>query len=102
MCIRDRILGSYGELPRARCAVRAIRRAERAVQPLTTGALRDALQPIYPGPQRPRRLAQAFQALRVAMNHEREELEALPSTAARRTRTGGRLCVIPYHALEDR
>jgi 16S rRNA (cytosine1402-N4)-methyltransferase len=82
--------------------VRAIRRAERAVQPLTTGALRDALAPIYPGPQRPRRLAQAFQALRVAVNHEMEELEALLETAARRTRPNGRLCVIAYHSLEDR
>ena len=98
----ERILGTYGELPRARSAVRAIRRAERAATPLTTGALRDALAPIYPGPQRPRRLAQAFQALRVAVNHEMEELEALLATAARRTRAKGRLCVIAYHSLEDR
>jgi 16S rRNA (cytosine1402-N4)-methyltransferase len=98
----ERILATYGELPRARSAVRAIRRAASATQPLTTGALREALAPIYPGPQRPRRLAQAFQALRVVVNHEMEELEALLDQAARRLRPKGRLCVIAYHSLEDR
>jgi 16S rRNA (cytosine1402-N4)-methyltransferase len=98
----ERILATYGELPRARSAVRAIRRAASATQPLTTGALREALAPIYPGPRRPRRLAQAFQALRVVVNHEMEELEALLDQAGRRLRPKGRLCVIAYHSLEDR
>jgi 16S rRNA (cytosine1402-N4)-methyltransferase len=98
----ERILVTYGELPRARAAVRAIRRAQAASHPLTTAALKDALAPLYPGPSRPRRLAQAFQALRVAVNREIEELEALLSGAERRTRPGGRLCVIAYHSLEDR
>lgn len=98
----ERILVTYGELPRARAAVRAIRRAQAASQPLTTAALRNALAPLYPGPSRPRRLAQAFQALRVAVNREIEELEALLAGAERRTRPGGRLCVIAYHSLEDR
>jgi 16S rRNA (cytosine1402-N4)-methyltransferase len=98
----ERILVTYGELPRARAAVRAIRRAQAASHPLTTAALKDALAPLYPGPSRPRRLAQAFQALRVAVNREIEELEALLAGAERRTRPGGRLCVIAYHSLEDR
>ena len=98
----ERILVTYGELPRARAAVRAIRRAQAASHPLTTAALKDALAPLYPGPSRPRRLAQAFQALRIAVNREIEELEALLAGAERRTRPGGRFCVIAYHSLEDR
>ena len=97
-----RILSSYGELPRARAAVRAIRRAAATHLPLTTGVLEEALRPLYPGPARPRRMAQAFQALRVAVNHEIEELEALLASAARVIRPGGTLCVIAYHSLEDR
>ncbi len=96
------ILATLGELPRARAAVRAIRRAAAARVPLTTRALTEALGPLYPGPARPRRLAQAFQALRVAVNRELEELQALLDSAARVIRPGGTLCVIAYHSLEDR
>ncbi len=96
------VLTSFGELPRARAAARAIRRAAAELKPLTTRALRDALQPIYPGPSRPRRIAQAFQALRIAVNRELEELSALLEIAARIVLPGGTLCVIAYHSLEDR
>lgn len=98
----EQALTTYGELPRARAAVRAIRRAAAEHQPLTTRVLRDALAPIYPGPSRPRRIAQAFQALRIVVNRELEELEALLETAARVVSPGGTLCVIAYHSLEDR
>jgi len=98
----ERALATYGELPRARAAVRAIRRAAAEHQPLTTRSLRDALAPIYPGPSRPRRIAQAFQALRITVNHELEELQALLDAAARIILPGGTLCVIAYHSLEDR
>ena len=96
------VLERYGELPRARAAVGAIRRAARVHDPLTTAALSAALEPLYPGPARPRRLAQAFQALRIAVNEEVEELTALLATAPRLVRPGGTLCVISYHSLEDR
>jgi 16S rRNA (cytosine1402-N4)-methyltransferase len=98
----ERTLREYGELPRARAAARAIQNALAAHAPLTTGALREALAPLYPGPSRPRRLAQAFQALRIAVNREIEELEALLQASARVIRPGGVLCVIAYHSLEDR
>lgn len=98
----ERILVTYGELPRARAAVRAIHRAAAAHAPLTTRLLEEALRPLYPGPSRPRRIAQAFQALRVAVNQEIEELTELLAAAGRVIRPGGILCVIAYHSLEDR
>ncbi len=97
-----RWLSEYGELPRARAAARAIRRQRHAVGHLTTRALREALEPLYHGPARHRRLAQAFQALRMAVNHEMEELRSLLDAAARVVRPGGTLVVIAYHSLEDR
>jgi 16S rRNA (cytosine1402-N4)-methyltransferase len=97
-----RWLSEYGELPRARVAARAIRRRRHESGPLTTRSLREALEPLYAGPARPRRLAQAFQAIRVAVNHEIEELESLLEAAARVVRPGGTLVVIAYHSLEDR
>ncbi|HKQ19691.1 MAG TPA: 16S rRNA (cytosine(1402)-N(4))-methyltransferase RsmH [Candidatus Eisenbacteria bacterium] len=97
-----RLFAELGELPKPRAAARAIYRAAAAHDPLTTRSLRDALASLYPGPARPRRLAQAFQALRMAVNHELEELEALLAAAARVIRPGGTLVVIAYHSLEDR
>jgi 16S rRNA (cytosine1402-N4)-methyltransferase len=91
-----------GELPRSRGAVRAIRAAQRAGIPLTTDALRAALEPLYRGPERPRRLSQAFQAIRIAVNRELAELDALLSFAPQVVRPGGTLCVISFHSLEDR
>jgi 16S rRNA (cytosine1402-N4)-methyltransferase len=95
-------LETYGELPRARAAVQAIRRAAREHDPLTTGTLRAALLPLFPGPARPRRLAQVFQALRIAVNRELEELAALLAAAPEVVRPGGTICIISYHSLEDR
>ncbi len=97
-----RLLSEYGELPRANTAARVLKRAVLAEGPLTTDALRAALSPLYPGPSRPRRLAQAFQALRIAVNDELGELAALLDAAARLVRPGGKLVVIAYHSLEDR
>lgn len=96
------VLETYGELPRARAAADAIRHAARERDPLTTGALRAALEPLFPGPARPRRLAQVFQALRIAVNQEVEELTALLAAAPSVIKPGGTLCVISYHSLEDR
>jgi 16S rRNA (cytosine1402-N4)-methyltransferase len=97
-----RVLTEYGEVPRARAVLGVIRRAAGTHRPLTTGALREALAPLFPGPVRPRRLAQVFQALRVAVNQELEELETLLDAAQGVVRPGGTLCVIAYHSLEDR
>ena len=96
------LLRELGEVPRSRAAVRAIRRAQVSAAPLTAEALRLALEPLYPGPARPRRLSQIFQALRIAVNRELDELESLLHGAASLLRPGGTLCVIAYHSLEDR
>ncbi len=43
-----------------------------------------------------------FQALRIFINRELEELESVLGQALERLSVGGRLCVISFHSLEDR
>jgi 16S rRNA (cytosine1402-N4)-methyltransferase len=93
---------TYGALPRGRAAARAVRRARDAHGVLTSRLVRQALEPLFPGPSRTRRLAQAFQALRIAVNDELGELRSLLDAATRVVRPGGTLVVIAYHSLEDR
>ena len=43
-----------------------------------------------------------FQAIRIAVNAELEQLEAVLAQSVRVMRKGARLCVISFHSLEDR
>jgi len=99
----SRILFEYGEERRARQVAAAISRA-RARRPIETT---DELVRIVAGAVGRRRggphpARRTFQALRIAVNRELEELAAsLPRTAGVLA-PGGRVVVISYHSLEDR
>ena len=99
----SRILFEYGEERRARQVAAAIARA-RARRPIETT---DELARVVAGAVGRRRggphpARRTFQALRIAVNRELEELAAsLPRTAGVLA-PGGRVVVISYHSLEDR
>ena len=97
-----RLLAEYGEEPRAR----AIARALIGRRPLhTTGQLAALVAEIvgYRGGQRRLHPAtRVFQALRIAVNDELNQLAAGLTAAVELLNPGGRLAVISYHSLEDR
>lgn len=98
-----RIVRDYGEERFAKAVARAITQA-RSVAPLET--TRD-LARIVAGAVRTRERGQdpatrTFQAVRIHVNRELEEIEQALPQAARLLNPGGRLAVISFHSLEDR
>lgn len=98
------ILFHYGEERAARRIARAIV-AERARAPIaTTARLAEIVAACLPRPKpgQSHPATRSFQALRIAVNTEFEELVAGLSAAERALRPGGLLAVVSFHSLEDR
>jgi len=98
-----RILRDYGEERRARRIARAIVRA-RSERPLvTTGALGQIVAAANPDREPGKHPAtRTFQAIRIHINRELEELRACLDNVCGLLTAGGRLVVISFHSLEDR
>ncbi len=94
-----------GEERYSRRIARAIVNA-RANEGLTrTRQLASVIESAVPRHYRQSRIhcaTRTFQALRIAVNHELEHLEASLRNAADVLAPGARLCVISFHSLEDR
>jgi 16S rRNA (cytosine1402-N4)-methyltransferase len=94
-----RVLFEYGEERRAWPLARAI--AHR--RPLsTTGELREAVASVTAMPARAKTLARVFQAFRILINDELEELRSGLLSLRGMLARGGRVVTIAYHSLEDR
>ena len=94
------VIFRYGEERRSRAIARAIIR-NRPV--LTTGQLEQVVARAVGGRRSGRHPAtRTFQALRIAVNQELEQVEAGLAAAGDLLKPGGRLVVIGYHSLEDR
>jgi 16S rRNA (cytosine1402-N4)-methyltransferase len=98
-----RVLRELGEERFARRIARAIVRA-RAEQPIvTTAQLRELVARAVPTRERGKDPAtRTFQAIRIHVNRELEELAAALPQAVAALAPHGRLAVISFHSLEDR
>ena len=98
-------LSQYGEERWAGRIARAIVQ-EREREPIkTTQALRKIVHRAIPRRFYSRRIDPAtrtFQALRIRVNDELENLKKILETAWKSLKSGGRMCVISFHSLEDR
>jgi 16S rRNA (cytosine1402-N4)-methyltransferase len=97
------VIGGYGEERFAKQVAAAIVAARRSAPIRTTRQLADlvgaAVRTREPG-QDP--ATRTFQALRIFVNRELEEVSLMLPQAVERLAPGGRLAVIAFHSLEDR
>ncbi len=97
------LIYEFGEERRSRRIARAIVRS-RPIR--TTAQLADvisvAARPMNQAERRIHPATRTFQALRIFVNDELKELQALLNAAPQLLKPGGRLVVISFHSLEDR
>ncbi|MGB9074445.1 MAG: 16S rRNA (cytosine(1402)-N(4))-methyltransferase RsmH [Terriglobales bacterium] len=95
------VIYEFGEERRSRRIARAIvrsrpiRTTRQLVEVISTAARPMKHERIHPA-------TRTFQALRIFVNRELDDLKALLEAAPRVLRPGGRLVVISFHSLEDR
>jgi 16S rRNA (cytosine1402-N4)-methyltransferase len=96
-----RVLRDYGEEPRARAIARAIVAARPVERTAELAAIVRRAAGFRPG-QKSDPATRTFQAIRIHLNAELEELEEGLEAAERALAPGGRLAIVTFHSLEDR
>jgi len=96
------IFYEYGELVNSRIIAREIVAAAKKKPIVSTDDLVSAIGSLAPVRQEHKFYAKVFQALRIAVNHEIENLKEMLLQSLEMLNSGGRLVVITYHSLEDR
>ena len=95
------VIYEFGEERRSRRIARAIVRARpirttaQLAQIVSAAARAMKSERIHPA-------TRTFQAIRIFVNRELEDLRGLLATAPQVVKTGGRLVIISFHSLEDR
>ena len=95
----------YGEERQARPIAASIAKARRKEPFVDTAQLVHVVEWAVPKRFHPRKIhvaTKVFQALRIAVNRELENLAQILEDGAKVLAPGGRFCVISFHSLEDR
>ncbi len=97
-----RILGEYGEIRNPQRMAGVIKEYLKQHEINTSSDLRACIESEYGKNIKIQIFAKLFQALRIAVNRELEELQVFLAKSVKFLAAGGRLAVISYHSLEDR
>ncbi len=100
----EKLFEEYGDIGKARRLVAAITASRRKKRITMTFELAEVIEDEYKIGRKSRMdfLSKIFQALRIEVNNEMQNLRSVLETALRLTETGGRIVVVSYHSLEDR
>ena len=97
------IIYNYGEEKKSRQIARRIVEYRKGKQITTTKELAEIIYTvIHRTPNNIDPATRTFQALRIAVNQELDELKRGLAGASQRLISGGRLVVVDFHSLEDR
>lgn len=97
------VLYEYGEERFSRRIAKAIVEARKNEAITTTQQLAEIIAKAHPAWQEGKHPAtRSFQAIRIAINHELDDLRLGLAQSLRALKIGGRLLVISFHSLEDR
>lgn len=96
-----KLFEQYGEVRNSKQLAKQIVAMRGKAKLNTIEELKAAIGPVMKGNPN-KYLAQLFQALRIEVNDELGALKDFLQDAGTMLKTGGRLCVISFHSLEDR
>ena len=97
------VLWTLGEERNSRAIARAIVATRKSAPLNSTTQLAELILSVHRGPrQKIHPATRSFQALRLHVNHELEQLSEALAQAVGTLAPGGRLVVISFHSLEDR
>ena len=96
------IFKQYGEEKKARQIANIIKKVRGETPVQTTKQLREIIDKVTNPRYRIKSYARIFQALRIAINNELENLRNILNTGTKFLAAGGRIVIISYHSLEDR
>jgi 16S rRNA (cytosine1402-N4)-methyltransferase len=97
------IIYIFGEERYSRAVARAIVAARKEAPITTTRALADIVSKVvHSKPNEIHPATRTFQALRIFVNEELDELHLALAATERMLKPGGRLAVVSFHSLEDR
>ena len=98
------IIWKYGEEKKAKRIAKAIVEARKNFKIRTTKELAEIILEEVPRRFNDKKhpATKTFQAIRIFINNELEELDLLLDFTSKHLKIGGRTCIISFHSLEDR
>lgn len=96
-----RIIKEFGEEPKAKLIAKKIVQARRSKAITSCRELADIVRSFYFGYSKTDPATRTFQALRIFVNQELEELKQVLEDSTTLLKKGGRLVVVSFHSLED-
>ena len=98
----EKIFSEYGQEKDSKKITKAIVSVRRSKPIETAGQLAAVVSKVAPPAHRNAALARIFQALRIAVNRELDNIEKGIGSGFELLAPGGRMAIITFHSLEDR
>lgn len=96
------IFNNYADLKIGKKISNEIQKYRTSKQIKSTFDLNDAISHLFSKKFLNKNLSRVYQAIRIEVNQEIKSLKSLLQQSSELLVTGGRLCIISYHSLEDR